>query len=184
MKIELLPFDATDVDRLLTWIASEAELVQWSGPYFKYPLQHSDLLTYQLTAEKSPPVRKIYKAIETTSGAVVGHIELNDLDFTFRSASLSRVLINPEYRNQGVCLPMVNAALTIGFDHLHLHRISLRVYDFNHPAIRCYERAGFRREGFFRHFSRVGGQWWDSWSMAILEDEWRSIHPLTHQEGQ
>jgi RimJ/RimL family protein N-acetyltransferase len=184
VKIELLPFEATDVDQLLTWITSEAELTQWSGPYFKFPLQRNDLLSHLLTAEKSPPIRKIFKAVRIDTGAVAGHIELNDLDFSNRSASLARVLVNPEFRNQGICLPMVNSALTIAFDQLNLHRISLRVYDFNHPAIHCYERAGFRREGFFRHYSKVGDQWWDSWSMAILEDEWQALHPLTTQENR
>jgi len=175
MEIELTPFEESDVDYLLSWVSTETELVQWSGPYFKFPLQRQDLLNYQRTA--SPTFRQIFKAIQKEPFAVVGHIELNDLDFNFRSASLSRVLVSPHNRNSGVCLPMVNAALSIAFEQLQLHRISLRVYDFNHPAIRCYERAGFRREGFFRHFSRVGDQWWDSWSMAILEDEWRAIHP-------
>ena len=118
MRIELLPFEATDVDRLLTWITSEAELTQWSGPYFKFPLQRIDLLSYQLTAEKAPSIRKIFKAVEINTGAVIGHIELNDLDFYNRSASLARVLVNPEFRNQGVCLPMVNAALYVAFDQL------------------------------------------------------------------
>lgn len=175
MQIELLPFTPDDIERLSSWIRTEDEMVQWSGPYFKFPLQHQDLLDYQHTNQMTPAIRQIFKAVQQDTGIVVGHIELNDLDFNFRSASISRVLVNPEYRGMGICLAMINAILIIAFDQLHLHRLSLRVYDFNRPAIRCYERAGFRREGFFRHFSRVGDQWWDSWSMAILEDEWRAL---------
>ncbi len=182
MDIELIPFQEPVADYLLEWINTEADLIRWSGPYFTFPLQSEALTAYLRTASIRPPIRIIYQAVQKGTQTVVGHIELNDLDFNHLSASLSRVLVNPAFRRAGVCLPMVNAALQIAFQELHLHRISLRVYDFNHPAIRCYERAGFRREGFFRHHSRVGNEWWDSWSMAILEEDWQMLHGM--QAGQ
>ena len=37
-----------------------------------------------------------------------------------------------------------------GFKALKLHRISLRVFERNVAAIKCYETAGFKREGLFK----------------------------------
>ena len=175
MTISLKPFEAGDIDRLLSWIDSEALMVQWSGPYFTWPLTRPALEAYQRTAFQEPAIRKIHKVVDDSSGDVVGHIELNNLDFRNLSATLSRVLIAPQARGRGICLPMTRAILAVAFDQLYLHRVNLNVYDFNHKAIRCYERAGFRREGFQRHVARVGSEFWDSWSMAILEDEWRAL---------
>lgn len=182
MEIYLRPFEISDVEYLSAWIKTEAELVQWSGAFFCFPLQKDQLITYQASSNQKPPIRKIYKAVPDSDERIsAGHIELNDLDFRNRSASISRVLVNPELRNQGVCQQMVNQILAIAFNQFMLHRISLRVYDFNLPAIHSYEKAGFRREGFFRHYSLVNNQWWDSWSMAILEDEWRA--PISPSGG-
>ena len=47
-------------------------------------------------------------------------------------------------------------------------------FDFNAPAIRCYEGLGFRREGLLRETRRIGQTWWSSLVMSLLEDEWRS----------
>lgn len=40
-------------------------------------------------------------------------------------------------------------------------------------AIRCYETLGFRREGLLRDTRRVGGKYWSTLVMSLLDDEWR-----------
>lgn len=182
MNLQLRPFEPEDIDRLLDWIPNEATMVQWSGPYFIWPLSRAALGEYQQSGLQQPPVRRIFKAVDGDSGAVLGHIELNNLDFRNLSATLSRVLVNPSQRGQGLGLAMTLAALQVAFDQLHLHRVNLHVYDFNQPAIHCYERAGFRREGYLRQQMKVGNEYWNTWAMAILEDEWRALHPMKESE--
>jgi RimJ/RimL family protein N-acetyltransferase len=57
-----------------------------------------------------------------------------------------------------------------------MHRIGLRVYEFNRPAIRCYEKAGFKTCGRMREAKRIAGKWYDEIHMDILEDEF--VSPL------
>ena len=54
-----------------------------------------------------------------------------------------------------------------------LHRIDLRVFDFNQAAIAAYERVGFKKEGLLRDACKVGEAYWSAWVMSMLEDEWR-----------
>lgn len=108
-------------------------------------------------------------------GAAVGHVELNDIDARHRSATLSRVLVGPEAaRGRGLGGAMVEAVLAVAFGELGLHRVDLRVFDYNAPAIACYERTGFRKEGLLRECRLLGGRWLSVWLMAILEGEWKA----------
>lgn len=70
---------------------------------------------------------------------------------------------------------------------LNMHSVSLRVYSYNKPAIRCYEKVGFKHAGRLRHAKRIGGRWHDELIMDILEDEFISpvISPaVARKEGR
>jgi RimJ/RimL family protein N-acetyltransferase len=104
----------------------------------------------------------------------VGHVELDAIERRHRTATLTRVLVSPAHRGRGLGGALTAAALERGFEGEGLHRIQLRVFDFNASAISCYERLGFRREGLLRETRRIGQTWWSSLVMSLLEDEWRS----------
>ena len=70
-------------------------------------------------------------------------------------------------------------ALRVGFTELGLRRIDLRVYGFNEPAIHCYEKAGFVKEGLLRKSQKVGDRYWDTIVMAILREEWKDAGPTS-----
>ncbi|MGA8943288.1 MAG: GNAT family protein [Thermoactinomyces sp.] len=66
---------------------------------------------------------------------------------------------------------MVKRALEIGFGKLQLHRIDLRVFDFNKPAIKCYESCGFKKEDLLRDARKRASNYWSLYQMSILEHE-------------
>lgn len=66
---------------------------------------------------------------------------------------------------------MMTAILKIAFNELHLHRVSLGVFDFNHAAMACYEMVGLVKEGLHRDCRRMGNQYWNLWEMNMLEEE-------------
>jgi RimJ/RimL family protein N-acetyltransferase len=61
-----------------------------------------------------------------------------------------------------------------GFEELRLHRIDLRVLDYNARALRAYEKCGFVREGLERESALVDGTWHSDVIMSILEQEYRA----------
>ena len=178
MEITLAPFNPQDFHRILQWIPDEKSLMLWSGPFFTYPLSESQLQDYYLSCLLEPPIRRIYKATNQETGQVVGHIELNNIDFRNRAASVSKVLVgDPFLRGQGIAGQMVSRLLEIAFGDLNLHRISLYVFDFNQPAIACYQKAGFQIEGHLRDFRRNGEDYWCSYLMSLIEEDWLTLHP-------
>ncbi len=175
MNIALEPFDLADIDRLLGWVPDDQFLMLWSGPFFTPPLDHSQMEAYCQSGQLDPPLRKIYKAVDRDSRTVLGHIELNNIDWRNLSATMSKVLVGEQrFQKQGAGTQMVARLLEIAFGTMGLHRLELRVFDFNQAAIRCYEKNGFLIEGHLRDYRRVDGAFWSSYLMSILETDWRA----------
>ncbi len=174
MSIELQTFTPQDFARLIPWLANGDEIIQWAGPNFTYPLDEKQLEAYWRVSQQVPVVRKIYKAVDTSTGQVIGHIELNNIDARNHSAVVSRVLVNPAERGKGISGEMIRLICAIAFDELYLHRLSLNVYDFNLPAIACYKKAGFAIEGLQRENTLSSKGYWNCYMMSMLEDEWRA----------
>ena len=175
--MELTSFRRANVRELLSWFANEAELIQWAGPSFAWPLTAEQFTQRLQAAESDPPT--LYPLGLYGGDALVGYCELSDPCWTAGSAKLSRVAIHPDRRGQGLGLFMVRRALAFGFEQLRLHRVGLGVFDFNTAAVRCYERAGFTHEGTLRDSARVGNERWNCHIMSILRPEWdkdRSEH--------
>jgi RimJ/RimL family protein N-acetyltransferase len=180
MKIELQPFCHDDFDRLIQWVPTAEFMILWSGPFFTFPLDGAQLEAYLKSAQIQPPVRKPFKAVDCDTGFVIGHIELNNIDYRNMAATLSKVLVgNPDYRGKGIGKQMVRQLMCIAFDELHLHRIDLRTFDFNTSAINCYKKVGFQIEGHLRDFRKVDDEYWSSYLMSILEDDWRKGNLFT-----
>jgi RimJ/RimL family protein N-acetyltransferase len=174
MTIILLPFERADFSRLIGWVPTAEFLMLWSGPFFTYPLNEAQLEAYYQSAQSAPLSRCIYKAVDTTENQVVGHIELNNLDWHNLSATVSKVLVGlKSEHNKGYGTQMIQTLVEIAFDQYGLHRLELRVFDFNKPAIRCYQKVGFQIEGHLRDYRKVGDAYWSSYLMSLLESDGR-----------
>lgn len=178
--IVLRPFERSDFGRLIGWVPTAEFLLQWSGPIFTWPLNEAQLDAYLASADDDEPARLIWCAAQP-DGAVIGHVELNMIDRRHGSASLARVLIGPAgCRGQGLGGAMIRHAMQVAFDDLALHRLDLRVLADNAPALACYERLGFVREGVMREVRYVGGGFCDLVMMSMLEGEWRGTSKRDH----
>ena len=175
--IRLAYFEKTDFEQLINWISNEELMMNWSGAMFSFPLTHASLSWYLSDVndiENSSAF--IYKAIDTETNEVVGHISLGGVSKKNKSARISRVLVGETAnKGKGYCKQMVQAILKIGFEDLKLHRIELGVYDFNTAAISCYKKAGLTIEGTTRDCVLFKDKWWSLVEMSILEEEWSKL---------
>lgn len=109
------------------------------------------------------------------AGSLIGQIRLDHVDFRDRRASLA---IGIEDRGQlgiGLGTEAMALVLSYGFNVLNLHRLSVRVVDYNLRAIRAYQKCGFVVEGREREAAFVDGVWHDDVMMAILDREHMAI---------
>lgn len=134
--IKLEAFTKSDFTRLINWIGSERELIQFAGPLFSYPLTENQLNDY-LNKEDIVPK----KIIEIESGEVIGHCELNFLNEFPR---LSRILIgNEKFRGKGLGKIIVELMIDEIQKVKPTDKVELRVFEWNRNAIKLYEKKGF-----------------------------------------
>lgn len=101
----------------------------------------------------------------------VGSIGLHDWDRVARHAELGLGILGEERRGRGLGGEACALALRHGFEAMDLQRIHLHVYTDN-PAVRLYERLGFRVEGTLRRHGWKRGAFRDQHAMGLLREEW------------
>ena len=135
-------FTRDDFDSLISWITDEKFLVQWCGKTFQYPLDHSQLEEYIKASESEPPTRQIYKAVDEND-SYVGNISLERIDRENKTASIACVIVKESEQGKSVGEFMMNEVIKLAKEKFGITKLSLNVFDFNLPAIRCYEKCGF-----------------------------------------
>ena len=175
--IKLKPFVQSDFQQLIDWIDTEELLIKWSGSLFSFPLTIKTMEWYiRDTNVPGESDAFVFKAVETETGEVVGHISLGGLSWKNRSSRISRVLVSPHAQQKGICQQMTKAVLKIGFEELGLHRIGLGVYENNKPALNCYLKSGMNIEGVSRDILWYNNEYLSMVEMAILEEEWKAMN--------
>ena len=71
---------------------------------------------------------------------------------------LFAIIVDERHRNKGVGRKLLEALIELGRTQFHLELLHLEVYEDN-PAIHLYERMGFERYGFQRHFVKDNGRY-------------------------
>ena len=115
----------------------------------------------------------IFGICEKENGQLIGTIGLHKVDWKNRNAELGIAIWKKEYWGRGYGTDAIKALLKYAFHELNLHRVYLRVYNFNKRAIRCYEKAGFKKEGVMREAFWRNGEWHDTILMSILQSEFK-----------
>jgi RimJ/RimL family protein N-acetyltransferase len=164
--IRLEAFERSDFKQLMAWIDSPEFMVIWGGKTFSYPLTEQQLETYICSNAL------IYRVVYEDNNEVIGHINLT-MDPSNHSGRIGKVIVgNRNLQGLGIGQLMVQKVLDIAFGQMKLHRVSLGVFDFNHAAIACYEKAGFVKEGLLREARKVDNEFWNLWEMSMLQKEW------------
>ncbi len=169
--LNLIPFAPAHFALLSSWFDTEADIVQWAGPFVSFPLS-SDQLEGMLDEGRTDPPQRLCWMAEK-AGDLVGHAQLS-FDWRNGNAWLSRVVIAPRARGQRLAEPMVRLAIDEAFSFAAVERLELNVYAWNVPAIRTYERLGFWPEGTRRAATLVDGARWDTSIMSILRNDRQS----------
>jgi len=134
--LKLEPFAQDDFSRLINWIDTKRELIQFAGDLFTYPLSEDQLHAY-LSQEKL--VAK--KIIHIESGEVIGHCELNFLN---EHPRLSRILIgNKQNRGLGYGAKIIRLMIDAIQKEIPSKQVELRVFGYNANAIKLYKKEGF-----------------------------------------
>ncbi|OQA98959.1 MAG: putative acetyltransferase YhhY [Bacteroidetes bacterium ADurb.Bin217] len=163
INIELKEFQQSDFDRLIQWVHTEEEMVQWSGPLFRFPITHQQLEDY-IHAEH----RLVFSVADIHTSQIIGHAEINAIDTVQKSARICRVLVGDEHhRNKGYGTQIIQELVRYAFETVHLNTLDLAVYDFNVHAIACYKKCGFEIISYSKNNCKVGESYWSTYTMRM-----------------
>lgn len=104
----------------------------------------------------------------------IGAAGLHHISFTDNSAVFAIGIWVPQYYSRGIGTEACRLVLHYAFEELKLHRVELKVLDYNERAIKCYRKCGFQVDGVLRENALIEGAYHSDIVMSILEKEyWR-----------
>lgn len=165
-KIYLRPLDMEDVDSFVSWL-SDTEIRKYLG--ITSPMN-------KLGEEKY--IKELYRDEKNINLGImlkdgdefIGSVGLHDFSIVHRNAEIGIVIGKKNYWSKGHGTEALRLMMGYGFGQLNLHKIYLRVMEYNPRAIRAYEKVGFKTEAVFRKHVYADGEYYDDIYMAVLKD--------------
>lgn len=130
----------------------------------------SDTHAWVRMAEKEAYEHTAFKAGIWRRRALIGFIDLHDIDWSNRHASIGYWL-DRDHMGQGVMTQAVRAMTDYAFQALDLHRIEIHIATGNDRSRRIPERLGFALEGVLRQVQRIRGEFVDHAVYALTRDD-------------
>lgn len=160
-NIALEEFIPADFTRLISWITTEEQLIQFAGTVFQFPLTKEQLIDYL-----EQPNRHIFKVIHCDTEEVIGHCEVYEEDT--HSRRLCRILIGDKrFLGKGYGSALVSKLTKWCFSKQEIEIVTLNVFDFNTSAIKCYLKNGFMKGKLNDSPTLVAHERWYSFRMTI-----------------
>lgn len=92
---------------------------------------------------------RTYMVAQTDDGQIIGGCMLTNLA---GEGSISNVAVYESFRRQRIASSLLEKIMEYGKDEYNINAFTLEVRSKNTPAIRLYERAGFKSEGIRSNF--------------------------------
>jgi RimJ/RimL family protein N-acetyltransferase len=169
-KVRIRAIEKSDIAEIMKWI-NDPEVK--SNLLMRYPVSQYQEERWIETALAADNQRNKTFALETKDGVYLGGIGLHKIDWENSNAEVGIVIGKKEYWNKGYGTDAMLAILDFGFNQMNLHRIYLRVFEFNQRGIRSYEKCGFQKEGVLRQDRYRQGRYYNTIIMGILKEEFR-----------
>ncbi|AZZ59506.1 GNAT family N-acetyltransferase [Riemerella anatipestifer] len=161
--IEIQKFKKENIEKLISWIDNAEDLMQFAGPKFTFPLTKSQIL-------ESLEDKNRFTFSVKNKDEIIGHAEIY---FKENSLALGRILINKENRGKGYGKLLTEKLLDYGFENSEKEFAELNVFDWNIPAIKSYEKAGFIINPNESVQREINGKIWTALNMRIYRQEYK-----------
>lgn len=101
----------------------------------------------------------------------LGVVDIKDIDHDHHKGEYGIFIGDEAARGRGIGTEAAKLMIQYGFEELGLHRIYLRALAGNKQAIRSYEKAGFKQEGYLCDDVYINGEYVDIVWMAVVNKE-------------
>jgi aminoglycoside 6'-N-acetyltransferase len=152
--VELEPLDIRHVPRLRE-LHQQPGVLKWWGPMEQgFPFDEPESQRFAIVA----------------AGEIVGVIQWGDDSYEENRHAYVDIFVGDEFAGRGIGTEAMRQMTRLLIEQHGYHRITLDPAVENEPAIRSYEKAGFRRVGIFRRSYKhdESGQWRDELMMELV----------------
>ncbi|NLM44546.1 MAG: GNAT family N-acetyltransferase [Clostridiales bacterium] len=120
------------------------------------------------------PMNLIIETID--EGKPIGTIQLYDFNEVDQSCKLGIRIGDRDYWGKSYGEDAIKTLLRYAFYELDIFRVSLKLYEYNERASRCYLKCGFKYEGRTRKSAFIDGKFYDEIIMGALKSDFISQH--------
>jgi RimJ/RimL family protein N-acetyltransferase len=169
-RLSFRDFETTDIAAVHEY-TSDPEVTRWStwGPN---TLEQTAFFVEAASQAHLSADRSKYSLAAVLDGKAIGTVAVWTTDSHDRNGELGYTF-HRAYWGNGYATEAVSQLLLLGFDTLHLERISATCHPGNIGSIRVLEKSGFSREGLLRSHRLVDGVRRDSVLFSILSEDRR-----------
>ena len=169
-KTQLAAVQREYLPKYVEWL-NDWEIAQFLKPGVPMPFNLEDETDWFENRRKSKD-SFLFAILTRDDGKLIGNCGLHNVNFKNRKAVIGIFIGDKNYWNKGYGTDTTRTLIRFGFEELGLNLVELKVYAFNPRAMRCYEKAGFRRVGTHRQGLYRNGKFHDEFLMSILREEW------------
>lgn len=165
-KVALRPGDESDIYLLHKWYNDDElnKLAGWSSSKVT-----ASKLRYNMS--RSFGYDPMNLMIDNEEGTPIGTIQLYDFNEQDKSCKLGIRIGDRNYWSKGYGADAVNTLLEYAFMKIDIYRVTLKVYEYNERAVKCYLKCGFQYEGRTRQSAYIDGKFYDEIIMGALKSD-------------
>ena len=164
---DLVPITQADVPQIVAW-RSRPEVHEWYGGR---PVTGEEIRSRHL--ESGDPTTRCIVHLESRP---IGHLQFYEYITEWRPAiglgpeddgvwGLDVYLGEPELHGRGIGTRLVRGVAECLVSDHGARSVVIDPHVGNHAAVRCYEKAGFRKVRLLPSYERIRGEWKDAWLM-------------------
>jgi aminoglycoside 6'-N-acetyltransferase len=178
LAIRLMRDLPEDYELMAVWLNDEQVSVFWHGRGETFPMERI-LQKYRPRTRGDAPATPCFITLDDRPIGYVQFYRTDDwsdwrdqigLEPRIDRWALDIVIGEPELWNQGLGTRAVRALLRYLFAEKGAGEVVLSPVADNARAIRCYEKAGFRKVRSIPRGEFLGGEGRDAWLMSVLPD--------------
>jgi RimJ/RimL family protein N-acetyltransferase len=168
--VKLRPMEPSEAEALWRW-NSDAEVMRWMDDGYRQALAG---IAKRFGERQRNAYDDVLYGVEVLGdGKLIGLVRLHGAEPETGCAELDIYLGEKEYWGRGYATDAMRTMCLYGFQKMRLHKITLTVVTEHHAAHHIYQKVGFVDEGRLRQVFRRDGQWYDMFTMGLLEGELR-----------
>jgi ribosomal-protein-alanine N-acetyltransferase len=170
-KIYLRPLERSDLNATYLGWLNDAEVTRYlETGAFPTTMQDLEKFYQGVTGSRT---EVIFAIADGKSHKHIGNVKLGPIDWVHHRAMFGIMIGEKDYWGKGMGEEVTRLIVEYAFSRLNLRRIGLVVFEEHEPAVRCYQKIGFKVEGCLREQMFHEGKYKNHLYMGLLRSEYK-----------